>query len=153
VTREYVTAQFVNSAEFEAVCAEYGMQRGSIGLSGYVNLNPNLTMYVVRCYREIHGRNADPDGLEYWCEMIVTKQRDATHVARSFVDSQEFIEKNLSNEDYLEVLYRAFMGRSSDSSGLAYWLGELEKGCTRMEVLDRFADCVEFDEILKSFGL
>jgi len=153
VTREYVTAQFVNSAEFEAVCAEYGMQRGSIGLSGYVNFNPNLTMYVVRCYREIHGREADSDGLEYWCEMIATKQRDATHVARSFVDSQEFIEKNLPNEEYLEVLYRAFMGRSSDPSGLAYWLGELERGCTRMEVLDRFADCEEFDLILESFGL
>jgi len=153
VTREYVTAQFVNSAEFEVVCAEYGMQRGSIGLSGYVNLNPNLTMYVVRCYREIHGRDADPSGLEFWCEMIATKQRDATHVARSFVDSQEFIEKNLPNEEYLEVLYRAFMGRSSDPSGLAYWLGELERGCTRMEVLDRFADCEEFDLILESFGL
>jgi len=36
---------------------------------------------------------------------------------------------------------------------LAYWLGELERGCTRMEVLDRFADCEEFDLILESFGL
>jgi len=43
VTREYVTAQFVNSAEFTEVCAAYGMQRGSIDLTGYVNVNPNLT--------------------------------------------------------------------------------------------------------------
>jgi len=153
VTREYVTAQFVNSAEFAEVCTAYGMQRGSIELSGYVNFNPNLTMYVVRCYREIHGRDADPSGLEFWCEMIATGQRDATHVARSFVDSQEFIEKNLPDTEYMEVLYRAFMGRTSDPSGLAFWLGELEKGCSRMEVLDRFADCVEFDMILDSFGL
>ena len=153
VTREYVTAQFVNSAEFEAVCAEYGMQRGSIGLSGYVNYNPNLTMYVVRCYREIHGREADPSGLEFWCETIATKQRDATHVARSFVDSQEFIDRNLSNEDYLEVLYRAFMGRSSDPGGLAYWLGRLENGTSRLAALDEFANCPEFWGILESFGL
>jgi len=43
VTREDVTAQFVNSAEFTEVCAAYGMQRGSIDLTGYVNVNPNLT--------------------------------------------------------------------------------------------------------------
>jgi len=153
VTREYVTAQFVNSAEFESVCAEYGMQRGSIGLSGYVNQNPNLTMYVVRCYREIHGREADPSGLEYWCEMSATKQSDAAQVARSFVGSQEFVERNLSNKDYMEVLYRAFMGRSSDPGGLAYWLGRLESGTSRLTALDEFANCPEFWNILASFGL
>jgi len=153
VTREYVAAQFVNSAEFETVCAEYGMQRGSIGLSGYVNFNPNLTMYVVRCYREIHGRDADPSGLEFWCEMIATKQRDATLVAKSFVDSTEFIEKNLSNEEYIKVLYRAFMGRESDPSGLAYWIGRLEDGTPRLVALDEFANCQEFWDILRSFGL
>ncbi|MDE7367845.1 MAG: DUF4214 domain-containing protein, partial [Lachnospiraceae bacterium] len=51
------------------------------------------------------------------------------------------------------VLYRTFMGRECDQAGLNYWLGELNRGCSRENVLRRFAGCKEFRDIMAQFGL
>jgi len=62
VTRRWVTASFINSEEFRVVCEEYGIERGNLELTSYADQNGNLAKYVTRCYREIHGREADPSG-------------------------------------------------------------------------------------------
>ena len=45
------------------------------------------------------------------------------------------------------------MGREYDQAGLEHWIGELARGCTREEILHRFAISQEFKNIQNSFGL
>ena len=45
------------------------------------------------------------------------------------------------------------MGREYDEGGLNYWLGQIAAGQTRKDVLEAFAGCPEFQDIIKSFGL
>lgn len=71
-----------------------------------------------------------------------------------FIFSDEFLQKDLSSEEYVKVLYRTFMGREADVAGLNGWIEVLESGREdRMKVLEGFSDSVEFAGILESFGL
>ena len=153
VSRKYIAAQFIYSNEFEEICNEYEMIRGDVVLTDYVDQNINLTMYVYRCYTEILQRPAEEEGMEWWCEQIYTGQKDATHVAMSFINSEEFVACEWSNSEFVKILYKAFMGREYDEAGLAYWIEQLEGGRPRLEVAAAFSACSEFQDILKSFGL
>ncbi|MBQ8982741.1 MAG: Ig-like domain-containing protein, partial [Lachnospiraceae bacterium] len=109
--------------------------------------------YVIRLYEKCLGRKYDPSGLEHWTKTITTKQKTPEQVAESFFFSAEFQNKNLNDEEYIKTLYRTFMGREADASGLQHWLNELKRGCTREEILHRFAVSDEFKQIQASFGL
>ena len=113
----------------------------------------NTQAYVARIYTKALGRAAEPAGLNYWVGEINAKRRTPVQVAEEFFFAPEFVNKKLSNTEYVKVLYRTFMGREYDKGGLDYWVGRLNKGESRKSVLEAFAGCPEFRKIVKSFGL
>ena len=113
----------------------------------------NTQAYVARIYTKALGRKAEPAGLNYWVGEINAKRRTSVQVAEEFFFAPEFVNKKLSNTEYVKVLYRTFMGREYDKGGLDYWVARLNKGESRKSVLEAFAGCPEFQKIVKSFGL
>lgn len=113
----------------------------------------NTQAYVARIYTKALGRKAEPAGLNYWVGEINAKRRTSVQVAEEFFFAPEFVNKKLSNTEYVKVLYRTFMGREYDKGGLDYWVARLKKGESRKSVLEAFAGCPEFQKIVKSFGL
>ena len=62
--------------------------------------------------------------------------------------------RNHGDADYVEYLYEAFMGRSSDVDGKAYWLGRIaNEGLTREDVFNGFAYSPEFTGICNGYGI
>lgn len=162
VEREKILEGFIMSQEFAGICEEFGIAVGNVesvdafaeALSHYCNQNADITMFVARCYTEALGRAYDPVGLEDWCRVIINQEDTPKAVAQCFIFSDEFVDKNLSNEDYIKVLYRTFLGREADEGGLAAWINVLESGEEdRAKVLEGFSDSEEFAGILESFGL
>ena len=98
-------------------------------------------------YNTSFKRHPDPDGLEYWIDNFSSGKNDERAVASSFLVSDEFKERygaNVSDTTYVNNLYQNVLGRLPDSSGLNYWLGQLNSGAeTRYEVLLGFAESVE----------
>ncbi|MDE7367873.1 MAG: DUF4214 domain-containing protein, partial [Lachnospiraceae bacterium] len=142
VSREYVFAGFAHSQEYTSICSSYGITRGTVTLSQPRDKNPNLTAFVNRIYTEAMGRTGEADGLNYWCQSIQAGD-NPVRVAESFINSEEFRNKRLNNTEYIKVLYRTFMGREADQSGLNYWLARLNSGESREAVLKSFAGCPE----------
>lgn len=153
LSREYVFRGFAQSAEYTNICNSYGINRGEVTLSQARDQNVNLTRYVSRLYTQALGRGFDADGLNHWCKTIQQNVKNPQQVAESFINSAEFQNKNLSNEEYVKVLYRTFLGREYDASGLQHWISELNRGCSRQDILSRFANSQEFRNIQASFGL
>ena len=153
VSREYVFRGFAQSAEYTGICNNYGIIRGEVKLTQARDKNPKLTAYVNRMYTKALERLGEEDGLNHWCQTIQTGTKNPEQVAESFINSKEFKNKNLSDEEYIKVLYRTFMGREYDEGGLAHWKSELNRGCSREEILHRFATSKEFKNIQASFGL
>ncbi len=152
-SRTYVLSGFVNSKEFANLCDSYGIARGTMERDGSNVYNAGVRNFVLRNYTKALGRTGETEGVEYWCHLINTKQTTALDVAQSFFHSKEFREKNLSNEQFVEVCYQTFLDRSSDSAGKAYWLQVLARGKSRDEVMHGFAYSKEFKEIMSRYGL
>ncbi len=106
-----------------------------------------------RCYTKVLGREGEKAGIEDWTNRIATGQMSAEDVAKSFFFSDEYINKKTNNETFVETLYQTFMDRASDPAGKSDWVGRLNRGTSRQEVLEGFSRSTEFAGILQSFGL
>ncbi len=151
-TRGYVLSGFVNSTEFDRLCDSYGIARGTMREDGSP-VNPGIRSFVERCYTKVLGREGEKAGIEDWTNRIATGQMSAEDVAKSFFFSDEYTNKKTSNETFVETLYQTFMGRASDPAGKSDWVGRLNRGTSRQEVLEGFSRSTEFAGILQSFGL
>ena len=67
--------------------------------------------FVIRMYQAVLDRPYDPVGLEDWTNGLLSGELDGEEVARGFILSDEFKERNLSDEEYVDVLYRTFFNR------------------------------------------
>lgn len=154
VGREGVFKGFADSTEFDNICNSYGISRGTITVSEGRDRNPGLTTFVSRLYTKALGREYDVNGLNDWCNRICDKKWTIMDVATTgFFYSDEFLNKRLTNSEYIKVLYRTFFDREYDQEGYSYWLKILNSGVSRREVLSGFANSTEFANLMASYGL
>jgi hypothetical protein len=153
LSREYVFQGFCQSQEFDGICNSYGITRGSIQLTQYRDKNAELTKYVNRLYVEVMGRSGDASGLNYWCKKILDKENTPIEVAQTFFGTKEFKDKQLGDTEFVQLLYRAFMNREAETSGLNGWVDKLESGMSRSSVISFFETSTEFKTLLISYGL
>lgn len=153
LSRLHVFKGFAESDEFTKICTAYGIDRGNASLTSPRDQNEGVTKFVVRCYRLCLGREADESGLNGWCEAILSCKNTAKDVAYGFIFSDEFQKKNLSDKAYVTVLYKVFMDRDPDMSGLNAWVKVLSQGKSRLHVFNGFANSTEFKEICDSYGV
>ena len=98
--------------------------------------------FVERLYTNVLGRTADTSGLTHW--MSEVNNSTASDVAKSFFNSQEFLNQNTSDTEFLNILYRTYFDREADSSGYNNWMIKLTVGGSREETIDAFARSEEF---------
>ncbi|MEG2262865.1 MAG: DUF4214 domain-containing protein, partial [Acinetobacter sp.] len=152
-SREAVLCGFANSAEFQAVCNAFNIERGTITATNPVAPSAQLNAFVSRLYEKLLDREYDAKGLKAWGNVILTKQQTPQQVAHGFVFSEEFMNHKYADDVFVEYMYKAFMGRDSDASGKANWVKHLKAGATREWVFQGFANSIEFNAIVKSFNL
>ncbi len=102
---------------------------------------------MFRLYNASFKRLPDPDGLEYWINQFSSGANTIRVVASSFLGSAEFGERygsNVTDEEFVNTLYKNVLERDADTDGLNYWLGQLSSGAeTRYEALLGFAESAE----------
>lgn len=154
MSRNYVFGQFINSREFGNLCSTYGIERGAATLTEERDKNYDVTRFVARNYTQFLGRNYDAEGLNYWTEFINNRTKSMQDVAFGFVFSPECENKNLSDYEFVAMLYRGCFDREGDRAGIDYWVEKLRSGeKDRMGVFYGFANSQEFADMVKSYGL
>ena len=108
-------------------------------------LNTN-SGYIFRLYTASFNRFPDPTGLNYWIEQLDT-HNDLQSIAISFLNSAEFKNiygNNVTDEVFVNNLYKNVLGREADAEGLLYWVNQLEMEFdTRDTVLLGFSESQE----------
>jgi len=112
-----------------------------------------IEAFVARFYEQCLGRTPDEGGLAYWTGALLDGSLTGGDVAWNFVFSQEFLDLDTTDGEFLDVLYRAFWDREPDAGGLSYWLGVLESGTGRDAVLDGFVRSEEFLSLCDRYGI
>ncbi|MEZ5228001.1 MAG: DUF4214 domain-containing protein [Acidimicrobiales bacterium] len=100
---------------------------------------------VERLYLAYFLRSADASGVNYWVGELQRGARLKT-VSEAFAASSEFRQRygNLSNADFVRLVYVNVLGRQPDASGLNYWTSMLNRGTPRGEVMIGFSESAEF---------
>ena len=111
----------------------------------------SATAFVERFYTNILGRPSDPDGLAAWLNVINTQS--AAAVAQGFLNSAEFLNKNLDDSAFVDILYRTLFDREGDAGGVAVWMDQLTAGKLREMVIWGFLRSAEFKNLADSFGV
>lgn len=104
-----------------------------------------------RIYQAAFNRAPDIGGLSFWINVLDGGGADLTAVAQSFINSAEFTNTygNVSNVDYVVLLYRNVLHRDPDQGGQAFWVGLLDGSnaqhtvATRAQVLASFSESAE----------
>jgi len=109
----------------------------------------SISTFMDRLYEQILGRNADEAGKEYWSELIQSGKMSRADVIKSFLGSEEFRNRNLGNEDFIETLYQSFFGRAADKEGKEYWVNQLKTGArSRDDIINEFFNSLEWTNSL-----
>ncbi len=100
---------------------------------------------LVRLYVAYFGRDPDVSGLDYWRGRM-WEGVSAHAISSAFASSQEFQQRygHLSNEQFVDLVYRNVLERSPDLAGKQYWTGMLGKGLSRGELMLGFSESGEF---------
>ncbi|MCQ2528769.1 MAG: DUF4214 domain-containing protein [Saccharofermentans sp.] len=152
-SRERVFCGFANSTEFQILCDSYGIVRGYHVEGSNFAQTAQVNLFVDRLYREILGRGCDPQGMADWTGVLVSHKATGADAAYGFVFSPEFKNKHLCNVHYVQVLYRAFLGREGDMNGILSWTSVLDNGEAREVVFNGFAGSSEFIGICNAYGI
>ena len=111
--------------------------------------------FVERLYTIALGRPAEQAGKAYWVKEIEDGNRTGGDCAHFFlIEAEEFRNRNLTNEDFVETLYATFFDRASEPAGKEYWVGQLKNGTmTRDQVIMGFIDSKEWCNVCAKYGV
>lgn len=150
---EYVVNGFADSIEFKYLCTLYGINPGRVNFAQNRDKNLAVTLFVNRCSRYALNHGIDADSLNYWTGEILSRRMTPAQVAESFIFSYECLLRGLNNTDFIQMLYRVYLGTDPDAAGMAFWTGRLASGDSRQVVAARIAGSADFAQVVASFGL
>jgi hypothetical protein len=119
----------------------------------FADTKSEVSAFVTRFYQLCLSREPDPSGLHAWTDFLMTGQKTGAQVAHGFIYSPEFMSKNVTNHDYLIIMYRSFFDREPDPMGYSGWLNSLNSGYSRQYVLAGFVNSQEFKDLSDRFGI
>ncbi len=107
--------------------------------------NPGVRGSIERLYGAVFGRSPDQAGFDYWVGVYVggTPLRS---IATEFMVSPEWTSTygSLDNAEFVRVIYANVLGREPDQAGYDYWLGLVNGGLSRTNLLLGFSESPEY---------
>ena len=152
-TIKKILAGFVNSEEFNILCSDLKIARGTYNSDEIADQNVKIAAFVARLYKICLERVYEQEGLNNWVNALVDRTMNGSSVVLGFFGSQEFENRDLDDESFIAIAYRAIFGREPDPNGLRSWIDALAKGKTREDVLRGFLKSEEFDNLCKEYRI
>lgn len=102
---------------------------------------------VLRLYWAVLDREPDVEGALFWLNGYNSGEWPIRRISGYFATSPEFVGKygaELSNAEFVTVVYRNVLDRDPDVEGYGYWLGAVDGGMAREEMVLLISNAPEF---------
>ena len=108
--------------------------------------------FVERMYVVVLDRPSEPEGKTYWTDKVLSGELTGADCARNFLNGQEFKDRNLSDEEFVTVLYKAFFDRDAkdDPDGFNFWMESL-KVTGRENIIEGFISSPEWIDLCSEY--
>lgn len=108
---------------------------------------PEMTDSITRLYTAYFDRQPDQGGFEFWLEASGRDGWNLDRMSRHFSSSDEFVTTygDLTNAEFVDLIYANIHGREPDPGGRAFWTEELNSGrMSRGRVMIFFSESEEY---------
>ncbi len=117
--------------------------------------------FVSRIYSVSLGREPEVDGWKFWVQKLESKELPVTQFIYDLMKQDEFVERYLSKEDFIKMMYQIVVGRDPEEEGQKYWeskydeykLEESSVADTRIRIASEMMNEQEFKNYVNSIGL
>ena len=109
--------------------------------------------FVERLYTVALERPSDPAGKQDWIDAITVRGETGASCARGFLYSPEFLNKGVTDEEFVAVLYRTFFNREPDQAGFNNWVVALRNGASKEDVIEGFINSTEWANLCLQYGI
>jgi uncharacterized delta-60 repeat protein len=99
--------------------------------------------FVDQVYLNVMGRAADAPGHQFWTAQLDGGTMTRGDVVLAFSGSEE-LRRGSESEVFVASVYSAFLQRAPDAAGFAHWLGHLDSGGSRQDLIQAFIDSAEY---------
>lgn len=108
--------------------------------------------FVYRVYAAAYGRTPDEGGLRFWTGVMdgrgpgAPDAADQEYLASFFLTANEFINlygSNPTDYQYIDAMYANVLNRVPDQGGYDFWVGAMQGGLGRDDILISFAESAE----------
>lgn len=147
--RDFVIYGFLRSPEFSNLANSFNVT----AFSEEDNKLFQIKGFVRRFYKLVLDREPEVIGLDDWSSQLSLGTRAGGEIAIGFFSSQEFLNRNTTDNEFVDIAYRAFFDREADEEGKNGWLDLLSTGTSRIEVVEGFIGSQEFIALAASFGI
>ena len=141
LTRDNILDIFMDSQEFAA----------------HASFLPPLTLmqdFMTNLYVRILGRGPDSAGMQAWIAQL-QQMHQALPIIQAFLASPEFQNRQITNTEFVTLMYRVFMDRIPDPQGMAGSMAMMDQGmqmgmgitALRNQMMTQFAASPEFQAI------
>lgn len=111
--------------------------------------------FVERLYVVALNRPSEKEGKKFWITKVSNGVYNGADCARFFLlEAPEFMQRNLSVEDFVETLYKTFFDRGSDPAGRKTWVNAIRSGRkSRAAVVNDFIESTEWCNVCASYSV
>lgn len=152
VSRSYLYAYMVNSAEFDALCTGYGIEKGNFTVTEDRDKNIQIDEWIQNIYLNTKGRKADTSELNSQAGELLSGH-SAADVAYNILFSEDSIQGSLSDEDYIKLVFRSFTEIEATDEELSLWVKNISEGYTRTAVVRGVVRTDAFTQLCEKIGI
>ena len=81
----------------------------------------NVAEFVARIYEAALGRKPEVEGWKFWVQKLESKELSVTQFVYDLIAQDEFVNRFLSKEDFIKMMYIIVVGRDPEEEGQKYW--------------------------------
>ncbi len=122
-------------------------------LPAYMIRTKIVENFVDRLYVNILGRHADARSSQDLVNGIINGTITTDDAAASLFNCAEFNSRNLTNEQFVKILYNTYLDRNADTTGLNNWVNALNNGTTRAQLIETFSGLQAWENLCTFYGI
>lgn len=113
----------------------------------------DIRQFVTQFYQFVLSREPDEAGLDFWVNALVSNELTGKDIVNNFILSPEFTDRQITNQEFVMILYHTLFNREPDSNEVSHWVTQLEAGREDQEVVNGFLISQEFSDVCNLYQI
>lgn len=106
---------------------------------GAISIYNSVDDFVNKTYEVFLDRkpSTDEQGVKYWSYLIQNHQKSLYDYVVSLVSGEEFLKREITNEEFVDMLYMVLLDKTPDDEERSYWVGKINEQNEKLKDINK----------------